>query len=184
MFVTNLLRASVVNINSFIYNEKLTQNSFADYIKTHQPDDPRIVNLIAYDTAEKTSNFVECAKDFKATITSRVLSSYDIQSAAAKGKYVIRKLFQAYYHSPQQLPNHCVFEFLIAYGPTVYSQKILLQTAKVEGIGKIRDNFSSIIKKLRTDQKKERLILMRIICDYIAGMTDTYAQKAYEDLYG
>nr|DAY66305.1 MAG TPA: deoxyguanosinetriphosphate triphosphohydrolase-like protein [Caudoviricetes sp.] len=184
MFVTNLLRASVVNINSFIYNEKLTQNSFADYIKTHQPDDPRIVNLIAYDTTEKTSNFVECAKDFKATITSRVLSSYDIQSADAKGKYVIRKLFQAYYHSPQQLPNHCVLEFLIAYDPTVYSQKILLQTAKVEGIGKIRDNFSSIIKKLRTDQKKELLILMRVICDYIAGMTDTYAQKAYEDLYG
>ena len=112
------------------------------------------------------------------------MSSYDIQSADAKGKYVIRKLFQAYYHSPQQLPNHCVFEFLIAYDPTVYSQKILLQTAKVEGIGKIRDSFSSIIKKLRTDQKKERLILMRVICDYIAGMTDTYAQKAYEDLYG
>lgn len=37
---------------------------------------------------------------------------------------------------------------------------------------------------LQTDQKKERLILMRVICDYIAGMTDAYAQKAYEDLYG
>lgn len=184
MFVTNLLRASVVNINLFIYNEKLTQNTFAEYVKTHRPDDPKIKNLISYETSEKKSDFIINAKYFEKTITSRVLSSYDIQSTDAKGKYIIRKIFQAYYHTPQQLPNHCVYEFLLAYQPTEYSQNKLLQMAKTEGVGKVRDIFSSIIEGLRPDQKKERLILMRVICDYIAGMTDAYAQKAYEDLYG
>lgn len=184
MFVTNLLRASVININEFIYNERLTQTKFTEYVSEHKPDDPKIKNLISYETSIKKSDFKAKAKIFQDTITSRVLSSYDIQSADAKGKYIIRKIFQAYYHTPQQLPNHCVYEFLIAYKPEEYSQKKLIQMANDEGVGKVRDIFSSIIDQLRPDQKEERLILMRVICDYIAGMTDAYAKKAYEDLYG
>ena len=183
MFVTNLLHASIININAFIYHENLTQTSFADYIKTHHPEDANIAGLIGYGAPGATGDFSAQAKAFEKTITRRVLSSYDIQSADAKGNYIIRKLFQAYYHTPQQLPNHCVQEFLTAYDSARYSQKALLQTAQAEGIGKVREIFSSIVEGLSPRQKKERLLLMRVICDHISGMTDAYAQKTYKDLY-
>ena len=180
MFVTNLLNASIININEFIYSEELKQTTFAKYVEKHKPDE-KIKNLISYETPGKKSGFIDSAKSFEKTITSRVLSSYDIQSADAKGKYIIRKIFQAYYHTPEQLPNHCAYEFLIASEPASYSQKQLLQLANAEGVGSVRDTF---IKRLESGQKRERLILMRVICDYIAGMTDAYAKKAYEALYG
>src|SRR5699024_7449810 len=93
MFVTNLLNASIININEFIYSEELKQTTFAKYVEKHKPDE-KIKNLISYETPGKKSGFIDSAKSFENTITSRVLSSYDIQSADAKGKYIIRKIFQ------------------------------------------------------------------------------------------
>lgn len=184
MFVTKLIHASVININTFIFEEKITQTSFADYLKNHTPDEPKISNLISYESSMKSTEFSDKAKNFERTITDRVLSSYDIQTADAKGKYIIRKLFQAYYSTPQQLPNHCVYEFLSAYNPTDFSQDKILKMVQTDGIGKVRSNFSNIIGTLNNNNVCDKLLLMRVICDYIAGMTDSFAKKTYEQLYG
>lgn len=184
MYVTRLIRASITNINLIISNENIKQSSFATLIENHNPNEEEIKRIIGYGTSEAEKVFVEKSKRFERTITDRVLSSYDIQTADAKGKYVIRKIFQAYYSTPQQLPNHCVFEFLSKIEPDKYAQSELLEMAKKEGIGKVRSIFSNSIKDLEKKTAKEKLILMRVICDYIAGMTDSFAQKTYAELYG
>lgn len=184
MYVTKLIKASVCNINTFIKDERIRQASFADYLMAHSPDDAIINRIISYNTRAEDTEFKEQSKNFEKIITDRVLSSYDIQTADAKGKYLIRKIFQAYYATPQQLPNHCVYEFLSAYDSTKYSQSELLKMAKSNGIGKVRSIFSDIIGKLSDNDIDGKLILMRIICDYIAGMTDAFAQRTYEELYG
>lgn len=181
MFVTKLIKASVFNINTFILEESIKQTAFADYLKEHSPSDSKIKRIISYSTHAEDTEFTEQSKRFEETITDRVLSSYDIQTADAKGKYVIRKIFQAYYATPQQLPNHCVYEFLSAYDSVKYAQSELLKMAKSYGVGKVRSIFSVTMLE---DNINARLILMRIICDYIAGMTDTFAQRTYEELYG
>lgn len=184
MFVTRLINASVININTFIFKENLTQKTFANYLKCHNPDEDEIKQLISYGSSPEGIEFTNQAKAFQNTITNRVLSSYDIQTADAKGKYIIKKIFQAYYATPQQLPNHCVYEFLSAYKPECYSQTTILEMVKNEGIGKVRNIFSDLIKNLDNNDYIAKLTLMRIICDFIAGMTDSFAQKTYEDLYG
>lgn len=113
MFVTNLVKASVVNINSLIFNEKINQSSFFNFIKNHSPNDDVVKNVISYSTKSDNNHFSQMAKEFRQIITDRVLSSFDIQKSDAKGKYIIKKLFQAYYCNPQQLPNHCVIEYLL-----------------------------------------------------------------------
>ena len=183
MFVTRLIRASVVNINTFIFEENIKQASFAKIIQNRNLDE-RIRNLIGYGKDEDGIKFSENAEMFERTITSRVLSSYDIQAADAKGKYILRKIFQAYYATPQQLPNHCVYEFLSTYRPEEYSQSKLIRMEKEEGSGRVRSEFSKILEDIEKCDQTAKLVLMRIICDYIAGMTDSFAQKTYEALYG
>ncbi len=184
MYVSKLIKASVFNINTYIFQENIKQTSFAEYLKAHSPNHTSIKSIISYNTQAEDNEFAEQSKKFERTITDRVLSSYDIQTADAKGKYIIRKIFQAYYATPQQLPNHCVYEFLEAYDPVKYAQSELLKMAKSDGIGKVRSIFSVVISNFQSEDINAKMILMRIICDYIAGMTDTFAQKTYEELYG
>lgn len=58
--------------------------------------------------------------------------------------------------------------------------------AEKDGIGAVRTMFDKEIEA-RSEGKydKERdICLMRNICDHIASMTDRYALKEYEKLYG
>ncbi len=52
-------------------------------------------------------------------------------------------------------------------------------------IGEIRHKFESDITSYRRDGLNSKdICLMRMICDYIAGMTDNFAINEYEKLYG
>ena len=65
-----------------------------------------------------------------------------------------------------------------------YTESDLRSRAKTEGIGSVRQIFSDMFADRTKTKPVEELILMRVICNYIAGMTDAYAQKSYEELYG
>ena len=176
LFVTSLIKTSVSNINELITNENLNQRKFGDYIEGHDPSEEAVKNIIEYENAFKKN-----AKLFKNDIEDSVLTSYDIQCADAKGKYIIKKLFQAYYENPQQLPDHCICEFLVEGG--YYKLGEIEKEKKNYGIGKLRKIFKDEFVNVEEENNK-KLVLMRVICDYIAGMTDSYALKAYEKLYG
>lgn len=187
MYVTHLINVSKDNLLNFLISESDITN-FSDVLKKYNYNDEKIINLISHKKFVDSDDFLDKSKLFEETISTHVLSSYDVQREDAKGKYIIRKLFQAFYANPQQLPNHCVFEFLnLNYDE--YTEENILDIVKNKGIGAIRSQFMKKIEELNNGGNMEKnelgkINLMRVICDYIAGMTDSYANKKYDELYG
>lgn len=101
-----------------------------------------------------------------------------------KGKYIIRKLFEAYYAHPQQLSDGIILHILVdskyksVQNETTYNN---IDEAINKGIGMARMDFDELI---RNPNVWVKCILMRRICDHIASMTDHYAIEEYNSLYG
>lgn len=93
----------------------------------------------------------------------------------AKGRYIIRKLFQAYYSNPQQLPDSIIKRYMEDIGQYSDASSVSSGIVRMEFENYISSNDFSI---------KGKIALMRKICDHIAGMTDHYAIEEYEQLYG
>ena len=134
-------------------------------------------HLISYD-----NNFREREKKFSAEINTRVLSSYDIQVSDAKGAYIVKKLFKALYGTPQQLPDNSIISYLLRTGRSSKKGGIayLNEMRHQRGIGYIRKEFDVYYSHIN---QNDNILLMRVICDHIAGMTDRYAIKTYRNLY-
>lgn len=107
-------------------------------------------------------------EDFHNFLKNSILCSYYAQSMDGKGAYIIRRLFEAYYSNPHQLPDYCL---------QFFNKQINGNNDKLT-IGEIRNKLDN----LRSD--KNDLILIRIIADYIGSMTDTQAYKEFDKLYG
>ena len=93
-----------------------------------------------------------------------------------KGRYIIRKLFEAYYSHPQQLPDGPILHFLVETGEYESIDRV-----KGVGIGEARCRFEKIMENPNIHMK---CVLMRRICDHISSMTDRYAIDEYKNLYG
>ncbi|MBR7031464.1 MAG: dNTP triphosphohydrolase [Prevotella sp.] len=98
---------------------------------------------------------------FHTFLKSQVLGSYMAQSMDGKGQYIIRRLFEAYISNPCQLPDSAIRQFYI----------------EIRTPNELRSNLQSHING-------NEKILMRVICDYIASMTDSYAYRQFDILYG
>ena len=105
------------------------------------------------------------SKYLKATILSSELA----QTMDGKATFVIKRLFKAYLSNPQQLPDSSII-------------KIIKRCDKKDvSASDARDKMSIY---LTNDNNKIRVILLRTICDYIAGMTDQFAMQQFNKLYG
>lgn len=115
-------------------------------------------------------------KIFEGIIKGAVHHSRNVERMNEKGKYIIRKLFEAYYTHPQQLPDGPILHLLVDTKkyPTI-------EDAKKSGIGKARVLFDKVMKNPDIYTK---CALMRRVCDHIASMTDHYAIEEYKNLYG
>lgn len=178
LFVTRITECSIYNLNEFISKNKLNSKSFPSYMLEHGPDDAK--KLISYDYINQKNTFKEKMKSFEKYISENILWSYDIQTADSRGCYIIKKIFQAYYSTPTQLPDHCIIEYFMK--TNKYSYNNIQEIIKTKGMGSIRVDFSTEIEKENLSTNK-KLILCRVICNQIAGMTDTFAQKTYNNLY-
>lgn len=114
--------------------------------------------------------------EFKTTIRKRVHHSRDVERMNEKGKYIIRKLFEAYYSHPQQLPDGQIYHFMVDIGK--YKN---IDDAREMGPGQVRTEFDD---EMKNPPLIEKALLMRRICDHIAAMTDRYAIEEYNSLYG
>lgn len=131
------------------------------------------------------------ADGFKKVIREAVHHSNNVERMNEKGAYIIRKLFQAYYSHPQQLPDGPILHLLVECKE--YVKKACekdkkecpsyedIDSAKAVGIGKARSDFDLL---LRNPNIFVQIHLMRRICDHIASMTDHYAIEEYTNLYG
>lgn len=117
-------------------------------------------------------------KTFKDTIRASIHHSRNVERMNEKGKYIIRKLFEAYYSHPQQLPDGPILHLLVDTGSTKYKN---IDDAKKAGVGEARVEFDKVLNNPKIDIE---CMLMRRICDHIASMTDHYAIEEYNNLYG
>ena len=113
-------------------------------------------------------------------LRDHILLSELAQSMDGKAAYIIKQLFKAYLTNPQQLPDKTIFSIIKDWkqnNPDGDEENEEYKTRESFA----RDKLKDLLKK---DDEKIRIILLRRICDYIAGMTDRYAMDCYEKLYG
>lgn len=184
LYVTRLLEASSRNLNWLTDHKINSEDDFASFVMNpafNENDEIKsLKDIISYDAWNVPSDerFIAAAKNFEDFISTRVLASYDIQKADAKGQYIIRKLFRAFITSPAQLPDHCVMEYMhsISKGSPNWDD-----VREKQGMGAIRMEFRENVGSNRSNQKE--FALRRVVCNYIAGMTDSYAKQIFEELY-
>lgn len=114
-----------------------------------------------------SEDFAAIDDDFHDFLKSSILNSFAAQAMDGKGAYIVRRLFEAYMSNPTQLPDEEVRRFYASIRVTDKS------------IGQMRGEMDSY---RNTDLRRNHL--MRVITDYIAGMTDAYAYNQYDLLYG
>lgn len=141
--------------------EKLTDNGKKNIIDVFWFDD----------------GFKKKDKDFQKYLSSRILQTQLAQSMDSKAEYIIKKLFKAYLTNPQQLPDQTIVAIINAYDKDLIKESEPFVVKKCIARGELKDKFAK-----RDDKLKQ--VMLRVICDYIAGMTDNYAIRQYEKLYG
>lgn len=173
--VTTLINKTENNLATI--GEKYNYNT--DRIFSLGVENDEIKNAISYDVFGENTNKKIIGK-FKSDMSKLVLYTYDVQRSDSKGKYIIKNLFEAYYTNPQQLPDTVIRNLYMNF----HSQESS-NVDHMKDIGEIRSLFEIEINDARSNNDNVKdICLMRIICDYIAGMTDHFAISEYEKLYG
>jgi dGTPase len=190
--ITKIIEVSIENLNDLLTEIGSDPNAIDDYFINNSPDNDRVTKCIGYSklsggkhSINKLENDI---KKYRENISDKILNTADVQRSDSKGEYIIRKLFDAYYTNPKQLPDFCISRFLVETGK-YKTVELLLQQRRTKGIGHIRGVFDietkDLLDDLKLDEQKrvKKMILMRLICDNIAGMTDSYAIEEYNSLY-
>jgi dGTPase len=128
---------------------------------------------------EKTIRFnQDVAKFFKDLYSDflfpEVYNSREMNYRDKRAEHFITSLFDVYFSNPMVLHNETLEKL---------NKLNIISKSKINDIKKYRqpDNekeYKKILSKLQKDRHFNRLI-----CDHIAGMTDTYAQREYERFY-
>lgn len=126
-----------------------------------------IFNLISFE-----KEFVDLDKEFQDYLRERILNSHLAQIMDGKADYIIRQSIKAYLSNPQQLNDQTIVS--------------LYRNWKTDSFKEM--NIGSFRQELKRDHsagdQTYKNALLRTVCDFIAGMTDQYALKKYEQLYG
>jgi len=181
--VTDLVETSTDNMekiekklkNNFpnLDDKALAKKLYADYDNCDIKDDcGKMVNKSDIITFSEKIN----GKIFEKTIKKSVHHSKEVERMNEKGKYILRKLFEAYYAHPQQLPDGPILHFMVDIG-----EYKTIEEARQAGLGDVRTKFD---EKMKNPKLIVRSVLLRRVCDHIASMTDRYAMEEYRHLYG
>lgn len=127
-----------------------------NYPKFQDENDVYIEQIIDFSEKVKLKE-----KSLSARIKELVIMSQQISQADSKSKYIIKKLFEAYFDHPQQLPDY-----------------ILERYFKKQGKSLNRTALGQKTKILQNDAD-----FVRLICDHISGMTDQYIAREYKNLF-
>lgn len=142
--------------------------------------DDKVLKVISF-----TDDLLEADNMLKKYLKNRITNSLTIQRMNGHGSYIVRKLFKAYLNNPRQLPDKTIYTLYRACHDNdvrtsvIINRKMKEESAEVtKAVGKMRNAIN-----IDRHQEEFRPILMRVICDYIAGMTDAYAIREYNLLY-
>ena len=181
--VTRYVRSLRENIRGIL--EKFGIKNHEDFINSKK----KIYNYIEKKKKMPICDFFNsCLKEDmfdipKDWISQLIINSEITQTMNGKAEFVVSKLFNAYLTNPRQLPDRTVF--------TISERcRLLKENKKIEKLpfdnfrqncGIARKNLDVIVNSNDIDYKT---LIIRIICDYIAGMTDDYAISQFNKLYG
>lgn len=171
-------------------NEIKDRNDFVTKYTSFSVDDIREMMLL------KNSKIFEIDKILGESLKNSIVDSYAVQRADGKGAYVIRKLVRAYLTNPQQLPNEYINRFIKVELPRslgAKSEKFIQSVLQgfdnhyPENVNIWKDYECRETLKVICDRsewlKNSYNALLRTVLDYVAGMTDSYANKQYDELY-
>lgn len=166
--------------------EKGGENAKRKLFLDHNGNEPDIKNAIGFIIMNPEDDAVKAEQEqnkerltrYPHIISEKVHHSCGVERMNAKGQYIIKKLFQAYYSHPQQLPDNAIIRYMLDIAK--YED---FNDAIKDGIGAVRENFDKQIQSRDGVEMERKIKLMRVICDHIAGMTDHYAIEEYKKLY-
>ena len=175
-FTRNLVETSKTNFENLKKKYNIKNSDDFKHSKEVIFRNEEIFNIINYDSGLSLNE-----QKFQLFLKTRILNSHLAQSMDGKADYILRNLIKAFITNPQQLPNGTIAKFYQRY----LSDEEYLSFKGEDPIsmnGRFRD-------RLRKDHniianEKYKGILVRTICDFIAGMTDDFAIKQYNMLYG
>ena len=169
--VNRLIECSLYNLG-LLWDEHVKDISKKQsFFENHQWNEPDIRDAISF--IKKGEDIKDIS--FQSVISEKIHHSRNVERMNAKGRYIIRKLFQAYYSNPQQLPDSIIKRYMEDIGQYSDASNVSSGIVRMEFENYVSSNKYSI---------KGKIALMRKICDHIAGMTDHYAMEEYEQLYG
>lgn len=161
-YVNNIITEFIQVLSKLKTDCNIKSNN--DFIELTKATD----NKTAVEWFDFRSGFITSDKQFGAFLKSTILNSYQAQKMDGKSDYIIRKLFSAFITNPQQLPDTKIIQL----SSTFFDIEDM-------SIGEMRD----AIKKSDWSNKINYTSLVRIVADYIAGMTDSYAIHKFRQLY-
>lgn len=166
-FINDVIRYSAVKINKYDYSE------FED-------NDYRVSKeIISFSETAATLN-----KYLETIITSKVINSPEVSLFDNNAHTIVKGLFKAYYNNPRLLHKGTQRKLYINLR-NVSQNVVDFEYGNYEII---KEEFDLITgydfnndstSELAKEYYEKRCVLVRIICDFIAGMTDTYASNEY-----
>ncbi len=160
------------------------------YTKIQESDVREIFSL-------KGTEIEKCDKKLNSGLKYAILDSYEVQRMDGRSEYIVRRLLRAYKSNPQQLPDMYInrlmkeelFRFLSDQANGIM-EKIRNELGYKIDPGDVEKwhNYEcrNALRVLLDDPETETLIspiLMRVIFDYVAFMTDRSAYEEYRELY-
>lgn len=178
--VNRMIECSLYNLNLLWEKYSLSEENRVAFFINHSWTEAEIQNAISFTkTGEKDSAIDSIKEEYPSVISEKIHHSRDVERMNYKGQYIIKKLFQAYYTHPQQLPDGIVMQYMVD-----VQQYANMDSAITVGVGAVRKKFDAFISDSKLFSIDAQIKLMRKICDHISGMTDHYAIEEYENLYG
>jgi dGTPase len=106
-------------------------------------------------------------KELESFVVGRVIRSKPVRLNDDTGKYLIGELFRVYYEDPLMLPDYVLGRYR--------------EVHKVEHLRYFaRSHSEEQVRAEVAERYHGRPEFLRLICDYIAGMSNTYAIREYE----
>ena len=157
------------NIASFIievYSSELIKE-FKSFEETNKNTQIKDIDYTTFFKKPYSSSFIDFNDYLSEQLQSYILCSQMANQMDGKANYILKKLAEAYISNPRTLPDKTL--------STLYYR---INGQQQDG-KQVRSNINSLKNNASFGNH-----LIRIVTDYIAGMTDNYAIAQYKLLYG
>lgn len=164
-------------INDVINNSKSKMSDY-DLSKFNENRNRVKEELICFSEKASTLN-----KYLETIISSKVINSPEVSLFDNNAETIISGLFKAYYNNPRLLHKGTQRKLYINLR-NISENVVDFEYGNHEVIKEefdmiTNENLEKLTTEDATEYKEKRRVLVRTICDFISGMTDTYAINEY-----